>query len=133
MPTYSRIDRLLPRHQLPARAQFRWNVVAERRFPPRAAQFVMATIIDLSLDGALIEVPASSRHEVGERVALRFGGVDGQATVRHRQAVDPERGTVRYGIQWEFLPELAGTVEQAVATVRGDDAELRAAWEGHRR
>lgn len=145
MPTNTRLDRLLPRHPLPVHAQFRWDVKDDRRFPPRSNPFVMATIIDISLEGALIEVPATSRHQIGEQVAIRFGGVDGHAKVRHVQAGDRGRGgdrrrggdrgggTVRYGIQWVSEPDLAASVGQAVAAVRGDDAQLRAAWESPHR
>lgn len=125
-----RLDRLLPRHQPRDIVQFGWNVVPERRFPKRAEQVTMATIVDLSLGGALIDVPGPCRHEAGEVVAVRFGGVDGAATVRHCRESDDRPGMTRYGVEWRPGHELAAMIERAVTTIRGREAELRHAWEG---
>ena len=133
MDEVGKFDRLLPRRELTTRVQIAWDVKPPRRFSRRGEEFVMATIIDLSLDGALLEVPDSSDHEVNDIVSLRFGGVDGRALVRHRRNDASGAGMIRYGIQWVGLPELRAVVERAVAAIRDENDELRPLWEGPHR
>lgn len=125
-----RLDRLLPRHQPRKLVQFGWNVIPERRFPKQKEHMTMATIVDISLGGALIDVPAPLLHNVGDTVAIRFGGVDGAALVRHCRESEDRSGTTRYGVEWCPGYELAAMIERAVTTIRGREAELRHAWEG---
>lgn len=121
------LDRLLPRHPLGEnRVQIAWDVRPARRLSRRGERLVMGTIVDLSLDGALVEVPAAYQHAVGDSVSLRFGGIEGRATVRHRHDADD---SVRYGVQWSGSADLRAVVERAVGVVRGHNAELRSHWE----
>ena len=121
------VDRLLPRHALgEQRPQIGWNVQPANRLRRRSESVEMAFILDLSLDGALIEAAAADDLTIDEIVTVRFGGVDGRAIIRHRQESD---GAVRYGIQWLGATELRAVVEKAVEMVRGHNGELRARWE----
>lgn len=123
------IDRLMPRHSLADhRVQIGWDIRSVGKLRRRETM-EMGTIVDLSLDGALIEVPESSQHDTEQVVVLRFGGIDGRAVIRHRQDGD---GIIRYGIQW-IEAELREVVEKAVAAVRGRNSELRSRWEDSRR
>lgn len=125
------VDRLLPRHSLGAqRPQIGWNVRPARRLPPRPETVAAGVIVDLSLDGALVEVADTEQHEIDDIVVVRFGGIDGRVVIRHRQDGD---GTVRYGIQWTGSNDMKRVIEQAVGMVRGHNGELRARWEDARR
>ena len=125
------VDRLLPRHSLgEPRPQIGWNVQPASRMRRRPETVEAAFILDLSLDGALIEVAATDEHTIDDVVTVRFGGVDGRAVVRHRQQVDD---IVRFGIQWLGSTELQAVIEKAVELVRGHNGELRARWEEARR
>ena len=124
------LDRLLPRHALDGQpVQIGWAVRRARKPFRRTDSMEMGTIVNLSLDGALIEVPASCRHRVDDTVALRFGGIDGRAIVRHVQHDEDDDTVVRYGIRWSDAAELRAVVEKAVAAVRGRNADLRRRWE----
>ena len=130
----AQLDRLLPRHPLgDQRVQIGWDVRPPRKLLRRAERMHMGTIVDLSLDGALIEVPASCRHRVDDIITLRFGGVDGRAIIRHVQHDDEDDEIARYGIRWSEATEIRTVVEKAVAVVRGRNAELRGRWEQTRR
>ena len=125
------VDRLLPRHPLgDQRPQIGWNVQPANRMRRRPETVETAFILDLSLDGALIEATGSDEHTVDDVVTVRFGGVDGQAIIRHRHEVDD---VVRFGIQWLGSAALQAVVEKAVEMVRGHNGELRARWEDDRR
>lgn len=128
------LDRLLPRHALgDHRVQIGWDVRPPVRLLRRVERMEMGTVVDLSLDGGLIEVPATCRHRVDDLVTLRFGGIDGRAIIRHVQQDDNDATVVRYGIQWSDAAELRSVVEKAVSAVRGRNAELRERWEQTRR
>lgn len=85
----------------------------------------MAAIHDISMEGALVEVAAT--HDAGERVPVRFRGVDGVAEVKHRRHGSGDG--LLYGVR--FLPDPAfnAALVEVVGQLRGRRAELEAAWE----
>lgn len=126
------IDRLLPRHKAANRhdsswneRDLSWNVRVERTGPlkrHREEVSAAAWICDISLEGALVEVADSSVHEVGDRVAVRFRGLEGRAVIRHcRPGHD---GMLLYGVR--FLPDSAFkyALDAAVGDLRGHSTEL---------
>lgn len=123
------IDRLLPRHEATINLDLDWNIRTGRAGFMRAREelYDLASIIDISLEGARIAVDAKVVHQVGDHVAVRFRGIDGEAVVRHVDAPDGHRRT--YGIR--FLPNLtlSDAVNDAVGEIRGDSAALRQAWQ----
>ena len=123
------IDRLLPRHDAATQLDLSWNVRVERTGPlKRHREEISAAswIRDISLEGALVEVADSSVHEIGDRVAVRFRGIDGHAVIRHCRPGDD--GMLLYGVR--FLPdlELKAALDAAVGDLRGHSAELSMAW-----
>jgi PilZ domain len=121
------LDRLLPRHPGGTGLDFAWNVHEARAgLFKKEETFSRAVIRDLSLDGALVEVPAGEEHEIGDRVDVRFEGMDGHAEIRHRN--DGPDGSHIYGVR--FIPEdgFGAAVNKAVGELRGRSAELKNAW-----
>ena len=68
------VDRLLPRHSLgEQRPQIGWDVQPANRLRRRPETVGTGFIVDLSLDGALIEVADTHQHEIDDVVVVRFG------------------------------------------------------------
>jgi hypothetical protein len=115
------LDRLLPRHRLDPPLALSWDV---RRatggwFRRKADETsTPASIVELSLEGALVSVPTLDLHEVGDRVAVRFDDHDGEALIRHRHP-GPDR-TVLYGVR--FLPREG--IDTAIADTVGRQRTL---------
>lgn len=128
MPTSARfLDRLLPRHEA-GHLELFWDVREERvGLFKKAERYDEASISDLSLEGARVAVARDTTHEVGDHVTVRFRGLDGTAKVRHIHRTDD--GVTQYGVQFLPEPEFRHAIELAVGELRGDNAELRAAWE----
>ena len=127
------LDRLLPRHEVaPIRATIEWDVRTKRVKLKREEVADEAVVVDLSLEGALIEAPSTSKHEKGDVVEVRLGGAAGQATIRHVRLGDGG-DTWLYGVKWILSPELREAVENGVEQLRESAGELRRAWEEQRR
>ena len=127
------LDRLLPRHEVaPMRATIEWDVRTERVKFKRKERSVEAVVVDLSLEGALIEAPLSSKHDKDDQVQIRLGGAEGGATIRHFRLGD-NRDTWLYGVKWIHTPALREAVENGVEQLRENAAELRRSWEEQRR
>ncbi len=121
------LDRLLPRHESTAGLDLVWNVHETRTgLFKKEETYSRAVILDLSLEGARVEAPAGQKHEVGDRVDVRFQGMEGHAEIRHHH-VGPD-GSHIYGVR--FIPEegFGAAINQAVGELRGRSAELRTAW-----
>ncbi|MEZ5167271.1 MAG: PilZ domain-containing protein [Acidimicrobiales bacterium] len=112
-PGATPVDRLLPRHDTSSGFELAWNI-HEERTGFRKSQEVSArgVIRDLSLEGALVEVPESQHHEPGDRVVVRFRGHEARAQIRHR--IPGSRGHVMYGVRFigdhDFNQALIGVV-----------------------
>ncbi len=89
---------------------------------------VEARLRDVSLDGALIEVPMPSHHEVGERVAVRFHGESGTVKIRHRRLTATEN-RVLYGTQIDMTPGLREAIIDVVGQIQDADKQLQERWE----
>lgn len=127
------LDRLLPRHEVaPMRATIEWNVREQRVKLKREQVSDEGVVLDLSLDGALIETDLEAKHEAGEVIRVRLGGAEGQATIRHVRLGDAGT-TWLYGIRWIHTPELTEAVASGVEQLRDNAAEVRRAWEQSRR
>jgi hypothetical protein len=128
------LDRLLPRHEVaPMRATLEWDVRTERSGFKRHEVADEAVVVDLSLEGALIEVPKSGPERAkGDVVCVRLGGASGEATVRHRRESD-DATTWLYGIEWAGGGELRDAVENGVEQIRANATAVRRAWEAQRR
>ena len=116
----NQLDRLLPRHDAANSLELSWDVRVERsgRFKRHREEMSdRATIRDISLEGALIEVADTHVHEIGDRIAVRFRGLDGTAVIRHCRPSDDDM--LLYGVR--FLPNTAFTdaVDAAVGELRG--------------
>lgn len=114
------------------RATIEWNVRAKRSKLKREEVADEGTVLDLSLEGALIETPLDAKHKTGDVVPVRLGGADGEATIRHVRLSD-DRETWLYGIRWVPSPELREAVENGVEQLRDQAGELRRSWEDQRR
>ena len=127
-PGERRLDRLLRRHVTGAGLEIIWNVHLVRvgRFKKHEEVSSSGVIRDLSLEGALVEVPGDQDHEIGECVKIVFRGADGRVEIRHRRA-GPE-GRILYGVKFFPDVEFINEVKDAVGAMRGHAHELNAAW-----
>lgn len=123
------LDRLLPRHRVDPPLALSWDVRRStsgwlrRRVDESSTP---ASIVELSLEGALVSVPTLELHEVGDRVAVRFDDHDGEAVIRHRHP-GPDR-TVLYGVR--FLPQdgMNAAIADAVGQRRSLSKGVRSEW-----
>lgn len=121
------LDRLLIRHETPTDLALSWNVRVKRQgLLHKEELHDHAVIRDLSLEGALVEVHERQVHEVGQHVAVRFEGLDGEAVIRHCRPGDGD--SLLYGVR--FLPDPTFTEQlgAAVSELRGHSSELKTAW-----
>jgi hypothetical protein len=124
----NKLDRLLPRHDSEKGTDLLWNVRMERvGLLKKEETFSLAKILDLSLEGALVEAPDTHEHEIGSRVDVRFRETAGFAHIRHRRSGNP--GFVSYGVKFAGPPDFVTAINAAVGEVRGDSAALEQAWE----
>ncbi|MEO0495158.1 MAG: hypothetical protein AAF081_17260 [Actinomycetota bacterium] len=127
------LDRLLPRHQVqPSRVELEWDLRPPRRLLRQPERYELATVVDLSLDGALVETDLDIRHDVDDVVVLRLGGATGRAIVRHKR-LDDDGTSWLYGVRWLLSPELKAAVERAVEQLRERSTDVKRSWEQHRR
>jgi len=121
------IDRLLPRHESADNADLSWHVHTERQGLFKKEEVsTPATIQDISLEGALVEVQSTTTHEIGDKIAVRFRGLDGHAVIKHCRPGDD--GTVLFGVNFQSDPTFKDAVNLAVGELRGHSAELTMAW-----
>jgi hypothetical protein len=124
----NKLDRLLPRHDSETGVDLAWNVrVTRTKLLKKEETFSRAKILDLSLEGALVEAPDTQKHEVGSRVDVRFREIDGFAHIRHRRPGNP--GFVSYGVKFAGPPDFVTAINAVVGEVRGNSAALEQAWE----
>ncbi len=123
------LDRLLPRHDMPFDLEIEWDIQLRRSGLRRTERGVGARIRELSLSGALIEVPMPSSHEPGDRVRIRVQGDEGHAIIRHsRESTLGNR--MLYGVHLEPSPGLTKFINKLMEGMRGPGIqELRADWE----
>lgn len=114
------------------RATIEWDVREARIKLKRQEVSDEGVVLDLSLEGALIETDLESDRKAGDVVRVRLGGAEGQATIRHVRLGDT-RTTRLYGVRWIHTPELREAVENGVEQLRDNATELRRAWEQSRR
>ncbi len=129
----SGLDRLLPRHEIPPTVEVEWDVRERRRGIRKTTEAcVIGRLRDLSLEGALIEVPSPSEFEPDDSVKIRIRGEEGRAVIRHvRPGSNGDR--VLYGVRFEMTPGLLEVVNQEVELRRGvSPGDLKTAWERSR-
>jgi PilZ domain-containing protein len=127
IPGEKRLDRLLRRHPAEVGLEFVWNPHLEKvgLFKKEETSSI-GFIRNLSLEGALVEVPVDQDHEPGDTVLIRFRDTDGRAEIRHRSA-GPD-GHFLYGVKFVRQPEFNAAIEKAVGELRGNAEKLDIAW-----
>ena len=127
-PIAKQVDRLLPRHPAPNRLSLQWNVRMERAGRLKKEEVnTAAQVVDLSLDGALVEVYGEETVANGDRIRIRFRGLDGEVVVKHSRKGAP--GRFLYGIQIIQNHELKDAIDLVVGEIRGHSPELSQAWQ----
>ncbi len=122
------LDRLMPRHSLPAALTIRWNTQPRRGRIGRAVdESTEGVIRDLSLTGALIEVDEPTKIKVGDTVEIRLGERKGTVLVRRIVPADDDHGEF-YGVTFEDTDDLKAQFHILIGHLRGDDDRLRQAW-----
>lgn len=123
------IDRLLPRHDAALDLEITWDVRTERGGLFRTHRDEISdrgVVRDLSLEGARVEVHTDRTHAVGDRVAVRFRGHDGEAEIKH--CVSGPDDTTVFGVRFRGSHDFVDAVGSAVGELRGHSAELAMAW-----
>ncbi|MEQ8839362.1 MAG: PilZ domain-containing protein [Acidimicrobiales bacterium] len=123
----NQIDRLLPRHESVINLDLTWDVRMNRNLWKKEEVSAPATIRDISLEGALVQVESTHEHAVGDRITVRFRGHEGTAVVRHCR--EGEDNTLLYGVRFVPDPAFVDCLCDAVGEIRGHSAELRRAWQ----
>lgn len=122
------LDRLMPRHSLPAALTIGWNTAPRRnRIGRLVDESSEAVIRDLSLTGALIEVDNPATTATGDTVEIRLGERTGTVTVRRVVPADDEHGEL-YGVTFKHTDDLKPQFDILIGHLRGDDDRLRQAW-----
>ena len=124
------IDRLLPRHPSAMNLDLSWDVRTDRRgfFKQHREELsTAASIRDISLEGALVEVIHTIVHDIADKVAVRFRGLDGEAVIRHCRP--SSEGKVLYGVRFVRNPLFKDAIDAAVGELRGDKSALSTAWQ----
>jgi hypothetical protein len=125
----SGLDRLMPRHALPAALTIGWNTKPRRSLLARISDTSTDGVIrDLSLNGALIEVDQPSGTKVRDIVEIALGTLTG--TVQVRRIVEPnDEHNTFYGVSFVETQALKDQFEILIGHLRGDDDRLRDAWQ----
>jgi len=117
---------------MPFDLEIEWNVVQTRRFLGKGDKSgIDARVLDLSLDGALIEVPMPTDHQRGERVSIRLLGEDGCVRIRHRRLTATEN-RMHYGVQLEMTEGLRRVIIDVVTDIQGRTPLMQQRWEASR-
>ena len=122
------IERLLPRHASRTGVMLDWHIVTTKRGLRRREheEFGTAKLVDISLEGALVEVDDTFDHQTGDRVRIRFQGISATVEIRNRRPC--ERECVLYGIRFQGDTAFRDAVNEAVGDLRGRHSELAEAW-----
>ncbi|MFT7610399.1 MAG: signal transduction histidine kinase [Candidatus Aldehydirespiratoraceae bacterium] len=111
------MDRLLPRHEMAAGLELPWDITEKRTALLKKTEVSgVAVVQNLSLEGALISVPGSRKHDIGSRVTVRIGGQQGQVEIC-RYAESPP-GWLSYGTRFVGDATFRSSVNQIVAIAR---------------
>jgi len=126
----SGLGRLLPRHPIDLDVPIRWDVRQVRKLVGRSREVSEpARLLNLSLQGALIEVALPTPRRTGDRLVIAIGDDRrGTVVIRHsRLAKSGDR--MLFGVSFVEATALSGTISELVASTRGDQAKLMDAWE----
>jgi len=129
----SGLGRLLPRHPVDLDVPIRWDVRQVRKLVGRSRDASEpARLLNLSLEGALIEVAPPTSRRTGDHLVISIGDDRrGTVVIRHsRLAKSGDR--MLFGVSFSDAAALAGTISELVASARGDRAKLMDAWENAR-
>jgi len=122
------LDRLLPRHPINLDVPVVWDIRKVRRLIGRARETSEhAQLLNLSLEGALIEVPLPTDRLPGDRLVIAIDDRRGEVEICHAR-VAKSGNRMLFGVTFVNAPALTGTINGLVATARGNDAQLLAAW-----
>jgi len=127
---HSGLGRLLPRHPVNLDAPIRWDIRQTRRLIGRSREVSESgRLLNLSLEGALIEVPLPNSRTTGDQLVIAMGDDRrGKVEIKHsRLAKSGDR--MLFGVVFIEAAALVGTISELVATARGDRAKLENAWE----
>lgn len=112
-------ERLLPRHAVIGRIEIEWLSSRHRKGLRRRLVVPTAEVLDLSMGGMLVEVPAEPRFDVDETVELASEGHTASARVAHKhEAIDPDKQLL--GIEFVAMSEpFEASLHEAVRALRG--------------
>ncbi len=132
-PNESGMDRLLTRHKIDVDIHITWDVRAARKLLGRSKETSStARLLNLSLEGALVEVALPSDRKPGDIVTIEMGaGRRGTVEIRHAH-VEKSGDRVLYGIKFVESSALTAVINHIIADARGSNDKLRRAWESAR-
>jgi len=130
---HSGLGRLLPRHPVDLDAPVRWDVRQTRRLMGRSRELSESgRLLNLSLEGALIEVPLPTERIAGDRLVIAMGDDRrGKVEIRHSHlAKSGDR--MLFGVTFIEAAALTGIITDLVTAARGGRSKLMDAWENAR-
>ncbi len=113
---------------MPTDLEIEWDVRKKRRFRGVAKSGITGIVRELSLDGALIELPIHCQHRVGEQLTVQYGDGLGQAQICHRRQTEDGNG-ILYGIQLVPDAMMREWLSVTVREVSGRPPRLQDTWE----
>jgi len=121
--------RLVPRHTPTTRIEITWKPIGRARWLKRKRP-VTATILDLSGDGMLTDLPSELKADPGDVVVLSWDGADAVARVVH--TVRDEQWTHQWvGVEiTEMSPEFATNLDAVIAAAGDDHVQVAESWLG---
>jgi PilZ domain len=126
-PGEKRLDRLLRRHPVETGLELIWNPHPEKAGLFKKEEVSSVAIVkNLSLEGALVEVPDDQDHKLREHVTVRLRDIEGQVEIRH--CSDGPEGRVLYGVRFLSGDDFKALIERVVGELRGHATELETAW-----
>jgi len=125
-------NRLVPRYRPSSRVEITWTAedrskqLIRRKHPTTS---VTAAIIDVSVNGMYVELPAEPRAQEGDVVALMSDDKPAAARVV-RASFDREKDQQLVGVEiTDMSREFADDLHGLVAALRGDRGQLAEWWQ----
>ena len=130
--------RLVPRYIPMSRVEITWTSAGQAKWLKRKPSPVTATVLGVSVNGMLVDLPLEPKADPGDIVALSSGANHAVVRVVHTEQPvgqcgahrDDELAQQLVGVEiTEMSPEFAADLYAVVAGLRGDHGQLAEWWQ----